>query len=204
MTDDKNCSIELKRRELRSRLRAARNALTEQQIAQKSQAIALQVLPLISNMKWVAGYLAMPSEVSVTQILSTCRATQQSTYVPVMMPENRMVFTPLNDHTTLVKNRFGILEPVIDPSRCIAAGDLHAVLVPLVGFDRHCHRMGMGGGYYDRAFAPDQYPAPAKHRPLLIGVAFDLQEAETVFPACWDVPLDHIVTETRHISRAAS
>jgi 5-formyltetrahydrofolate cyclo-ligase len=65
----------------------------------------------------------------------------------------------------------------------------HAVLAPLVGFDRGCYRLGYGGGYFDRTLAA------LSPRPLAIGVGFELSQLETIFPQDFDVPMDMIVTE---------
>jgi len=65
----------------------------------------------------------------------------------------------------------------------------HAVLAPLVGFDRNCYRLGYGGGYFDRtlaAFTP---------RPWAIGVGFELSRLKTICPQDFDIPMDLIVTE---------
>ena len=65
----------------------------------------------------------------------------------------------------------------------------HAVLAPLVGFDRQCYRLGYGGGYFDRTLAA---LAP---RPRAIGVGFELSQIETIYPQAFDIPMDVIVTE---------
>lgn len=65
----------------------------------------------------------------------------------------------------------------------------HAVLAPLVGFDRQCYRLGYGGGYFDRTLAA---LAP---RPLAIGVGLELSQLETIHPQDFDIPMDLIVTE---------
>jgi 5-formyltetrahydrofolate cyclo-ligase len=64
-----------------------------------------------------------------------------------------------------------------------------AVLVPLLGFDRECYRLGYGGGYFDRTLAA---LAP---KPAAIGVGFELSQLETIFPQGFDIPMDVIVTE---------
>jgi len=64
-----------------------------------------------------------------------------------------------------------------------------AVLAPLVGFDRHCYRLGNGGGYFDRTLAA---LAP---RPTAIGVGFEFSLIETIHPQSFDIPMDLVVTE---------
>src|SRR5438034_7121593 len=63
------------------------------------------------------------------------------------------------------------------------------VLAPLVGFDRDCYRLGYGGGYFDRTLAA------LSPRPFAIGIGFELQQIETIYPQPFDVPMDVIVTE---------
>jgi len=63
------------------------------------------------------------------------------------------------------------------------------VLSPLVGFDEACYRLGYGGGYFDRTLA---VLAP---RAFAIGIGFEVQLLETIYPQSFDVPMDLIVTE---------
>jgi 5-formyltetrahydrofolate cyclo-ligase len=80
---------------------------------------------------------------------------------------------------------------------------LDLVLVPLVGFDARGNRLGMGGGFYDRHFAFLRNRR-AWRRPLLIGVAFDVQRVPELRDAAHDVPLWGIVTERGIYGRAAA
>jgi 5-formyltetrahydrofolate cyclo-ligase len=100
-------------------------------------------------------------------------------------------------------NRFGIPEPT-DTSRPHLAPDaMDVVLVPLVGFDARGHRLGMGAGLYDRHFAFLRQRR-AWRRPLLVGVAFDVQRVERLAEADHDVQLWGVVTERGVYGRAAS
>jgi 5-formyltetrahydrofolate cyclo-ligase len=85
--------------------------------------------------------------------------------------------------------------PIPDAGEPVAPDVL---LVPLLGFDKHNYRLGYGGGYYDRTLAsiPD--------RPRTIGVGYENAQIATIFPQPHDIPMDVIVTEARHITRARS
>ena len=64
------------------------------------------------------------------------------------------------------------------------------VLMPPVGFDMRCFRLGYGGGYYDRTLAA------LRQRPVMkIGVAFALSRTATIFPQPHDIAMDLVVTE---------
>jgi len=91
------------------------------------------------------------------------------------------------------RNRFGIPEP----GRCdrIGAAWMTLILLPLVAFDASGNRLGMGGGHYDRAL---QFRRRRSHwrGPLLVGLAFDVQQSEPLPIERWDVRLDAVITES--------
>ena len=66
---------------------------------------------------------------------------------------------------------------------------LDAVIIPMVGFDQHGYRLGYGSGYFDRTLA--SYPL----QPLSIGVAFELQRLDNVYPQPHDIAMHYVVTE---------
>ena len=107
-----------------------------------------------------------------------------------------MTFVPLDRDARLRRNRFGIEELEVSSSRRVQASGLDTILVPLVGFDAACHRLGMGAGFYDRALQRrGRSPDAAFRHPRLIGIAYDVQRVERIEPAPWDVALDMVVSE---------
>jgi 5-formyltetrahydrofolate cyclo-ligase len=60
--------------------------------------------------------------------------------------------------------------------------------MPLVGWDRAGNRLGMGGGYYDRTLQ-------SVSGPLLVGIAYSVQEVDDIPRESWDVALDIVLTE---------
>lgn len=66
---------------------------------------------------------------------------------------------------------------------------LDVIIVPMLGFDSKLHRVGYGGGYYDRLLA--QYPNALK-----IGVCFEQGRLDHVPAEAHDIPLNLIVTES--------
>jgi 5-formyltetrahydrofolate cyclo-ligase len=70
-----------------------------------------------------------------------------------------------------------------------------ALIVPLIGFDSACYRLGYGGGYYDRTLAA------AVKRPFCIGLGYNNGALSTIYPQKHDIPLDAIVTDRLLIRR---
>lgn len=88
-------------------------------------------------------------------------------------------------------NQFGILEPS-GKRESLPCGELDLILAPLVGFDHLGNRLGMGGGFYDRALLNSQ---PRLLRPQLVGVAHGCQQVTQVPAQRWDKQLNWILTE---------
>jgi len=146
-----------------------------------------------SRSRDIAAYLAMPDEVNLDSFIRAAWASGKRIYVPRILPGYEMQFTRIATDTQIVRNRFGIWEP--EEGAAIDARRLDWVIVPLVAFDRSAHRIGMGGGYYDRAFAFLRYRNRSL-KPRLSGVAFACQETTQITPNPWDIGLSGVYTET--------
>ena len=189
------------RNALRSTLRKARQNLTSDQIAAHSASICKQAELLLgkTDARHIAGYYAFGNEVDLSPLMAGFEKQQKSGYVPIVLPEYQMRFAAVNSQTQTHLNDYGIKEPLVDKAALVDSSSLDAALVPLVGFDEQCNRMGMGGGYYDRCFAHRRNKSSQK--PVLIGVAYEIQGATNVHTEAWDIPLDYIITERRIIQR---
>ncbi|WP_081949036.1 5-formyltetrahydrofolate cyclo-ligase [Litchfieldella xinjiangensis] len=189
-----------RRQALRRTLRTRRRALNRsaQRSAARSLCRHLRQLPEVQRARHIALYLPNDGEIDPTPMIDWWERRGAKVYLPVLQPlaENRLWFVHYHAGTPMVRNRFGIAEPDTQHgahrARRVPPWRLDLVLLPLVGFDRHGRRMGMGGGFYDRSFAFTRRPGP---RPRLFGVAHAVQEVSELPTASWDVPLDAIVSD---------
>ncbi len=187
------------RQELRQRLRYARKSLTAQALQQAAANLQPNVMAVLDSVQQttplnrVAGYLAFQGEIDVCPVMDALRVNGIETYVPMLNGET-LQFALWSPNTPRTTNRFGIVEPSTPKTEWLDASAMDAVLAPLVAFDERKHRMGMGGGFYDKTFANRRRSSPP---PWLIGVAHQLQQVPTVHSDWWDVPLDHIVTDEK-------
>lgn len=182
---------------LRQEIRLARRSLPPHQHARLSRLMNRQVLRTgaFRRAQRIALYFAVDGEIDVLEIMRAAWRQGKQVYLPVLAPNAEyMHFVRYLPHTRLRRNRFNILEPV--RGRRLAPRHLDLVLLPLVAFDPQGHRLGMGGGYYDRTFAFLRNRRYA-NRPVLIGVAYELQKRAALPWARWDVPLAAVATEAR-------
>lgn len=94
----------------------------------------------------VLSFLAFGSEPNLSPLLV---AAGVSIAVPRILPERRLMFHQWQPDAAILKNRHGIPEPLATAPP-VLPGPGTIVLVPALAIDRHGHRLGYGGGYYDR------------------------------------------------------
>jgi 5-formyltetrahydrofolate cyclo-ligase len=102
-------------------------------------------------------------------------------------PEQSLSFRAWRPGELLLPGAFSLPEPPVTAPAVVPT----VILVPLLAFDRQGHRLGQGGGYYDRTLSCLR----ARHKILAIGLGFSAQELPTVPAGPGDEPLDVIATE---------
>lgn len=137
----------------------------------------------------IALYMAHRNEIPTTFILEKIFSFNKQAYLPCIQ-EARLTFIKIERTTPLTPNQWGILEPR-NPYPPIALEQLDLVLVPLVAFDQHKNRLGMGGGYYDKTFAFKKVGT----KPILVGLAYHFQQVESVPHNALDIKLDEVITD---------
>jgi 5-formyltetrahydrofolate cyclo-ligase len=183
------------RRSLRASLRARRQALSAAERARAARQVARHAdaaLHLRSGQR-IGIYAATAEELDTSCLIALAQRRGCLVYLPRIDRRRRartMRFVRLSDRLRI--NRFGIAEP--EGPQLASARLLDVVFLPMVGFDRHGVRVGMGGGYYDRVFGFRRLRT-VWHVPLLVGIGYASQEVERIAPAAHDVPLDLVITE---------
>ena len=114
-------------------------------------------------------------------------------YLPVLHGRC-LLFAPWDPAATLAASRFGIPEPAVRLGSCLRGSQLDVVLTPLVAFDDEGHRLGMGGGFYDRTFSFSR-ARQLWRKPHIIGLAYAFQRVDALPARRWDVALHAAVTE---------
>ena len=144
----------------------------------------------------IASYKATTDEASPIHIDEQLMAGNLF-YYPVLHPFLKRGLWFAKDQGEWHTNQYQLQEPKIDIRHFLAPWELDIVLVPLVAFDQNKHRIGMGGGFYDYSFAFKRHVK--ENTPILIGIAFDEQQVNSIKKDTWGVELDVIITPTQII-----
>lgn len=182
--------------QLRRRLRKKRQGLSA--VEQRRAAAAVCQLAM-SNEHFrasarLAFYCENDGEVATRPLMDLASKQGKQCFLPVILDSDELSFVEYKKDQALHAGRYGILQSV-GSELFIEPRELDCVFVPLVGFDTAGNRMGMGKGYYDRAFA---FKSESKStKPVLLGLAHECQKVTSgaLGLNAWDVPLDVIITD---------
>ena len=182
---------------LRTQMRAARRQITPVAHAQASTALQTHALSshwFASGMH-IAAYWAAGSELSLEPLLELLLARGVFVYLPHIEADGAMRFLRYRSKASLTPGKHEILSPVwLKPDCCSVVAstipDFDLILLPLLAFDAKGHRLGQGGGYYDR-----YVQNLAAHKPLRVGIAFQFQAAESLPTQEFDQKLHAVITD---------
>jgi 5-formyltetrahydrofolate cyclo-ligase len=188
--------IKTSKTEMRRALRHHRQNLSQQQQNSAAQTLTESVLnlPTWTSSQRIAIYLSIGGEIDTQPLTNLARALKKEIYLPVITLEKGLTFILWQPEGALVTNQYNIPEPADYASSC-AAAELDIIFLPLVGWDLHGGRLGMGGGYYDRTLA-ELPESPGSSKPLLVGLGHSCQQVEQVPREEWDICLDFIATDS--------
>ncbi len=194
---DTSTDLSAQRKALRQFLRQRRRdlSLQQQRLAAHRLAATLRQHPRVVRAKAIGLYLPNDGEIDPRVFMEQTRRRSVHFYLPVLHPvhSGQLAFCRYDNRTPLKPNRFGIPEPVFHSRHLRSAWSLDVILMPLVGFDPERERLGMGGGFYDRTLAFTRIRP--RLRPMLVGLAHEVQKVDSLPVAPWDIPLDAVVTD---------
>ncbi len=182
---------------LRQRLLAQRNALSDSEKQQANQRINEYLSGYLSTCQTavIGAYLAFAGEPDIAPSLLQLNQHGHTIAVPRIGPQpGRMQFYRWHPDSRLTDNRFGIAEPEHptdnNTQTSLPVSAFAILLIPLVGFDADGHRLGMGGGYYDRWLADADDAIPER-----IGIAHHWQQQARIPFDTMDQPLHRVITD---------
>jgi 5-formyltetrahydrofolate cyclo-ligase len=181
------------RKSRRAALIAARTELSQEAHRLASNAVLAHLTPVLATLRapLIGIYWPIRREIDLRPFATNYIAAGSAVALPVILEKGRpLEFRLWWPETKLASGIWDIPYP--------AEGDAvtpQALLVPLVGFDAACYRLGYGGGYYDRTLAS------FAQKPLAIGLGFEFSRLDTIYPQPHDIAMDMIVTEAGFFRR---
>ena len=170
---------------LRKQIRECKRAMTAEEIAQKSRLLGKQFFATAAYQaaQTIYGYLPYNQEVRTEFMLEQALRDGKRVAVPKIYGAE-MKFIYLDDLSAVAPGYCGIPEPIADAP---VAEDAHAlVLMPGLAFDRQGHRVGYGGGFYDKFLA-----AEPEHPTLAL--CYDFQMLPELETEEFDIPVDTVL-----------
>ena len=188
--------VAIERERVRTETRHRREALTSEERTRRSQRIVDATTHWIQRegLDAVMLYLSMRSEVETTSLLEGLLDLGKQVYAPVVDTEQvELVPTPdpASESGVGAKPLRHVGTQRDMPTLSNRTPSAHCGS-RYIAFDRKGYRLGYGKGFYDRFLTK----CP---RAVAIGLAYRVQLVEDTFPQEWDVPVQHIFTETGRI-----
>lgn len=175
----------MNKQELRRAIRERKRAMTEEEIVERSNALAEKFYnsPAYQAASTIYGYLPYNQEVRTVPMLQRALDEGKRVAVPKVYGEE-MRFIYLEDLTQVSKGYAGIPEPIADAP--VAENQRALVLMPGLAFDPQGHRIGYGGGFYDRFLAQEP------HHPTL-ALCYEFQMQAHLDTEEFDIPVDTVL-----------
>lgn len=173
------------KQELRAQIRQLKRAMTEAQIVEASQRLGqlFAASEAYKQAKTIYGYLPYNQEVRTTPMLQRALDDGKLVAVPKCYGEE-MRFIYLDDLSKVEKGYCGIPEPIEDGP--IADDETALVLMPGLAFDKEGHRMGYGGGFYDKFLEKEP------NHPTL-ALCYEFQMLPYLETEDHDIPVDTVI-----------
>lgn len=165
-----------------------RSCLSNEEWAEKSVEVLGKLMhhPLYEKAETIYCYVSYQREVDTWPFLAYSIALGKKVAVPKVLG-SEMEFFYIDSLEELEPGFHGIYEPVTSKK---ANEEEVLMIMPIVAFDCENHRLGYGGGYYDRYL--EKHPLHTK-----IGIAFDFQQVEEIPAESFDIKPNLIITDKK-------
>ena len=139
------------KKDLRRRMKVLESQLSDRYKERSSRAIcaALQAMPEYQAAGAVFCFVGTAREIDTRPFLEACLAAGKRLCVPLCTAPGIMELREITDLGQLTAGSYGILEPPAD-APLIGTDDVDFAVLPCTTCDHSGHRLGKGGGYYDR------------------------------------------------------
>jgi 5-formyltetrahydrofolate cyclo-ligase len=164
------------KRVLRAQARERRAGRSQTARARFARDLAATRHPALTDARTVAGFVGVGDEPDTLPLLDALRDRGVLVLLPVTLPDLDLDWAAYDGQEHLVPARFGLREPSGDRLGRGAVSSADVVLVPAFAVDVQGHRLGQGGGCYDRALTRVRPETP------VLAVVFPDEVVDTLLP----------------------
>ena len=170
---------------LRAKIRTLKRAMTPEEIEERSAKLVEKFLAsdAYKNARTIYGYMPYNQEVRTTKALEQALKDGKILALPKVCGD-RMDFIVVTDLSQVEEGYCGIPEPIHDGP--LATDETALVLMPGLAFDREGHRMGYGGGFYDKFLESEP------NHPTL-ALCYEFQMMPHLDVEAHDIPVDEVI-----------
>ena len=175
----------MNKQELRQSIRQRKRAMSREEIESRSRSLCEKFLASQAYRRCTClyGYLPYNQEVRTWAILERALADGKRVAVPKVYGDE-MKFIYLSDLSQVETGYAGIPEPILDAP--VAEDKTALVLMPGLAFDDQGHRIGYGGGFYDKFLSREpEHPT--------VALCYEFQMVEKLETEAFDIPVDTVI-----------
>ena len=143
---------------------------------------------ILQSVRTVLIYNSTDIEVDTNSIINYCLENGIKTALPRCFSEHRMRFYFYDGCGSLERSRYGIYEPLENPSCAVCSFEDTLCIAPALACDGEGYRLGYGGGYYDRFLAEHEEIETA-------AICYSENKSEILFHNALDRRMSYVVTE---------
>lgn len=173
------------KKELRNIIRQKKKAMTDQEIQQRSEKLGLLFRESDAYKKAESIYFYLPYNQEVRTVPMVLQALKDGKKVAVpKVYGEEMKFISIDSMEGIAEGYMGIPEPIADGP--VAEDPRALILMPGLAFDREGHRIGYGGGFYDKFLSREpEHPT--------VALCYEFQMLPHVETEEFDIPVDLVL-----------
>ena len=181
---------------LRKSLKLIRSKLNTSFIKNRGDIISKKFFNIVNIHKFreVCVYIDFANEVPTKIIVEKLLNNNIKVSVPYIVDEHKMKLKYIKDYNRDINlnTKFGNGEPFMNCQDCNVE-DISMFIIPALGFDEYCNRIGFGKGYYDNILRENK-------NALRIGLSYDYQILPILPKDDNDEILDIIISESKVVT----
>lgn len=185
--------INIKKNELRNQILEERSSLSLSDKKISDEAIAKRLLTqmVVSNAKSIFCYISTAEEIDTIQLINSWLQDGKEIFIPKVEKNRELTLHQFKNWSSLSYSSFSILEPISNENIIKNIENIDLIIVPCLGSDFTCHRLGYGGGFYDTFLS--------KSSATTIALCRDRFIYKTIPYEIHDIQVDMILSETNVI-----